>query len=44
MSLGVCLMLNDAAVCGERVCLKIFGSVWSDMWKSCEIGGELIRN
>ena len=32
-SLGGCLMLNDAAVCGGRVRLNIFVMVWSDMWK-----------
>ena len=31
-----CLMWNDAAVCGGRIWLNFFVSVWSNMWKSCE--------
>ena len=31
--LGGCLMWNDASVCGGSIRLKIFMSVWSDMWK-----------
>ena len=34
--LGGCLMWNDAAICGGMIQLKIFFSVWSDVWKSCE--------
>ena len=29
-------MWNDASVCGDRIRLKYFTSVWSDMWKYCE--------
>ena len=32
--LGGCLMWNDAAVCGGRIWLNCFVSVWSDLWKS----------
>ena len=31
MLLGGCLMWNDAAVCGGRIWLKYFVSVWSDL-------------
>ena len=31
--LGGFSMWNDAAVCGGRIWLKVFVSVWSDMWK-----------
>ena len=34
--LGGCLMWNDAAVCGGRIRLKCFVSVWYDLWKSHE--------
>ena len=34
--LGICLMCNDAAVCGGRIWLKMFVSVWSVLWKSCK--------
>ena len=34
--LGECLMWNDASVCGGRIWLIFFVSVWSDMWKSRE--------
>ena len=33
MFLCSCLMWNDAAVCGGRIWLNFFVSVWSDMWK-----------
>ena len=29
-------MWNDAAVYGGRIRLKVFVSVWSDLWKSRE--------
>ena len=29
-------MWNNAAVCGGRIRLKCFVTVWSDLWKSCE--------
>ena len=32
--LGVYMMWNDAAICGGRIQLKHFVSVWSDIWKS----------
>ena len=31
-----CLMWNDTTVCCGRIWLKIFVSVWSDLWKSLE--------
>ena len=34
MSLGGCLMWNDAAVYGGRVQLEFFVRVWLDMWIS----------
>ena len=34
--LGGCLMWNDAAVCGGRIRLNFFVSVWSDLRKSRE--------
>ena len=34
--LGRCLMWNVAAVYGGRIRLRIFVSVWSDLWKSRE--------
>ena len=37
MFVGGCLMWNDAVVCVGRIKLKIFVSVWSDMWKSCDV-------
>ena len=36
MFLGGCLMWNNADVYGDRIRLKFFVSVWSDMWKSRE--------
>ena len=33
MFLGVCSMWNYAAVCGGSIRLKVFVSVWSDIWK-----------
>ena len=36
MFLGVCSMWNYAAVCGGSIRLKVFVSVWSDIWKSRE--------
>ena len=40
--LGGCLMWNDAAVCGGRIRLKMFVSVWSDLWKSCDRESEMM--
>ena len=40
--LGGCLMWNDAAVYGGRIWLKIFVSVWSDLWKSLERESAMI--
>ena len=34
--LGGCLMWKDAAVCGGRIWLKHFVSVWYELWKSLE--------
>ena len=31
--LGGCLMWNNAAVCGGRIWLIVFVSVWYDLWK-----------
>ena len=32
--LGSSFMWKNSAVCGGRIWLKCFGSVWSDLWKS----------
>ena len=34
--LGGCLMWNDATVCGGKIWLNVFVSVWYNLWKSCE--------
>ena len=34
--LGSCLMWNNAAVCCDKILLKMFVRVWSDLWKSVE--------
>ena len=34
--MGGYLMWNNSAVCGGRIWLDFFVSVWSDLWKSCE--------
>ena len=34
--LGGCLMWNDATVCGGKIRLNVFVSVWYNLWKSRE--------
>ena len=36
MFLGGCLIWNDADVCGGRIWLNKFVSIWSDLYKSLE--------
>ena len=42
MSLGRCLMWNDAVVFGGRVKLNSFVRVWSYMWKSLDMESAMM--
>ena len=40
--MGGCLMWNYATVCGGRIWLIFFVSVWSDIWKSCDMESAMM--